>query len=290
MATRFFKYHGLGNDFLVIDARRGGRNVTAAESIALCHRHHGVGGDGVLWLGPPAREGVARLIITNSDGSHAEMCGNGIRCVAKYLADRAGVRGDTLAVETDAGLLACELYRAHDGSVESVRVAMGRPRLERAEIPMKGATARCVDEPLEVGGEPLRITAVSMGNPHAVSFDGLGLNEDAVERAKRVGPLLEHHPLFPARTNVELARVRSRREIDLVVWERGCGITQACGTGACATTVAAILNDRADAGEEVNVHLLGGTLHITVARDLSQVFMRGPATFVFEGESPLSLE
>ena len=284
MPTRFFKYHGLGNDFLLIDGRIGGRNVTAAEAVALCDRNRGGGGDGVLWLGPPRGEGSAELVITNSDGSLAEMCGNGIRCVAKYLAEHDVGSGPIIPVETGAGLLACEVFRGPSGEVDTVRVAMGSPRLERALIPM-GGEGRCLDEPLEVAGETLRFTAVSMGNPHAVHF-----TDDATRaRAERLGPAMEHHALFPARTNVEFAHIRSREEIDLVVWERGCGITQACGTGACATTVAALLGGHVDADREVRVNLLGGPLFITVPASLSQVWMRGPATYVFEGTLPLSL-
>jgi diaminopimelate epimerase len=282
MPTTFHKYHGLGNDFLIFDGTAGGRNTTPEEGIAVCDRHRGVGADGVLWLGP-ADGAAARLIITNADGSRAEMCGNGIRCVAKYLYDRGLARATEIPILTDAGLLSCRVYPGEDGLVETVRVSMGRPRLERAEIPMQG-TGRCVAEPVEVGREVLRITAVSMGNPHAVSF-----GESSREIASRLGPGLEHHPLFPQRTNAEFARVRSREEIDLVVWERGCGITQACGTGASATTVAAVLCGHVDPDGEVRVNLPGGTLHITVPRDLSTVWMRGPATYVFSGELPLTL-
>ena len=283
MPTPFVKLHGLGNDFLVIDARAGGRNVTPDEGRALCDRNRGVGGDGVLWLGPPEGAGVTQLIITNADGSLAEMCGNGIRCVAKYLADEGGAQGDVIDIETGAGLLACEVQRGVHG-VETVRVAMGRPRLQRAEIPMLGGEGRCVEESLGVDGEALRITAVSMGNPHAITFEGADL-----ARARVVGPKIEHHAMFPARTNVEFASVRSRQELDLVVWERGCGITQACGTGACATTVAAVLTERVDAGREVRVNLPGGPLFILVPQDLSQVYMRGPAERVFDGVLPLDL-
>lgn len=283
MTTRFVKLHGLGNDFLLIDARAGGRNVTPDEGRALCDRNRGVGGDGVLWLGPPKGAGVTELIITNADGSLAEMCGNGIRCVAKYLADEGGVRADVIPVETGAGLLECEVQRGARG-VETVRVKMGKPRLQRAEIPMLGGEGRFVEDTLSVDGETLRFTAVSMGNPHAITFEGADL-----QRARSVGPKVEHHALFPARTNVEFASVRSREELDLVVWERGCGVTQACGTGACATTVAAVLTERVDAGREVRVNLPGGPLYILVPADLSQVYMRGPAERVFDGTLALDL-
>jgi diaminopimelate epimerase len=282
MSTRFHKLHGLGNDFILIDATGGGRNVTPEEGIALCDRHRGIGADGVLWLGA-AGGAACRLVITNSDGSRAEMCGNGIRCVAKYLHDAGVARTDEIPILTDAGLLTCKVFPGADGRVETVRVAMGRPRLERSEIPMQGS-GRCIDEPLEVEGRTLRVTAVSMGNPHAVSF-----GDASRELALALGPRVEHHPLFPRRTNVELARVLSRTEIDLTVWERGCGLTQACGTGACATTVAAVLNGLVEADREVRVNLPGGALFITVPRDLSNVWMRGPATYVFSGEAPVTV-
>jgi diaminopimelate epimerase len=282
MATRFFKYHGLGNDFLIIDSTRGGRNVTAGEAVALCDRFRGVGGDGVLWLGPT--EGAAcRLIITNSDGSRAEMCGNGIRCVAKHIYDFGIARSEEIPILTDAGLLSCKVFLGDDGRVDTVRVSMGRPRLTRPEIPMQGS-GRCVDEPIEVAGRTLRVTAVSMGNPHAVIF-----GDSSRELALELGPKLEHHPLFPNRTNVEFARARSRAEIDLSVWERGCGFTQACGTGACATAVAAAIGGLVEHDSEVRVNLPGGSLFITVPRDLSTVWMRGPATYVFSGELPSTI-
>jgi len=222
-------------------------------------------------------------VITNADGSRAEMCGNGIRCVAKYLHDHGVARMQEIPVQTDAGLLACRVFAGAGGAVETVRVSMGRPRLERREIPMQGS-GRCVDEPVEVDGRAVRLTAVSMGNPHAVTF-----GEASREIASRLGPVLERHPLFPQRTNVEFARVTSREEIDLVVWERGCGITQACGTGAGATVVAALLLGHVDPEREVKVNLPGGSLHISVPADLSTVWMRGPATYVFSGELPIDL-
>jgi diaminopimelate epimerase len=281
MMQQFHKYHGLGNDFVLIDGQGGGRNVTPEEASRLCDRHRGIGADGVLWLSP-AQEAAARLTITNADGSHAEMCGNGIRCVAKYLYDHRKARTEVIPVMTDAGILRCRVFPGSDGLVETVRVSMGKPRLERREIPMEG-TGPCQDEAVEVGERTVRLTAVSMGNPHAVLF-----GEASRELAETLGPKLEHHRLFPRRTNVEFARVRSRREIDLVVWERGCGITQACGTGACGTTVAAVLNGHVDPDREVKVNLLGGPLFITVLPDLTDVWMRGPATHVFTGEIELS--
>jgi diaminopimelate epimerase len=283
--VRFAKYHGLGNDFLVVDLRDVPAEVRVSMQEpgavrALCDRQFGVGGDGVLAILPGERAD-ARMRVLNSDGSEAEMCGNGLRCVVKYLHDRGGLAHDRLVIETGAGPLSCAIT-AEGGLATTVTVDMGRPRLRRAEIPMVGpADERCLDQPLDVAGG-LRVTAVSMGNPHAVMF--VGSRDEARRLADTVGPTIEHHAWFPRRTNVEFAHVRSPHEIDLIVWERGCGITLACGTGACATVVAACLNGHCQPGEEVHVHLLGGVLAITVAADYATVFMRGPALHVFDGE------
>ncbi len=287
---RFAKYHGLGNDFLVVDLR----DVSAADAaaaqdpahvIALCDRQFGVGGDGVLAVLPSTTADV-RMRVLNSDGSEAEMCGNGIRCVAKELYDRGGLRQPEIAIETGAGRLTCAID-AIDGVARSVTVAMGLPRLLRGEIPMTGpASERCIEQALEIAGASRAITCVSMGNPHAIAF--VDSREDAMRLATSVGPRVEHHAWFPNRTNAEFAHVRDRREIDLVVWERGCGITLACGTGACATTVAAVVTGRADEATPVRVNLPGGSLEITVAAGLAGVAMKGPALHVFDGELDLA--
>jgi diaminopimelate epimerase len=286
---RFAKYHGLGNDFLVVDLRRASPADAAAVQeprnvIALCDRQFGVGGDGVLAV-LPATGADARMRVLNSDGSEAEMCGNGIRCVAKELYDRGGVRKPEIAIDTGAGRLTCAID-AEGGVVQSVTVAMGMPRLLRGEIPMTGpAGERCVEQPLEIAGVTRAITCVSMGNPHAIAF--VGSRDEAMQLARTVGTQVEHHAWFPNRTNAEFAHVKSRGEIDLVVWERGCGITLACGTGACATTVAAVVTGRADEAKPVRVNLPGGTLEITVQTGLSGVAMKGPALHVFDGELDL---
>ncbi|ACY15768.1 diaminopimelate epimerase [Haliangium ochraceum] len=319
---RFGKYHGLGNDFLVVDLRdpevaagtgHAGEVPSPAVVRALCERRFGIGADGIMAVLPALGDGDARLRVLNSDGSEAEMCGNGLRCVVKYLGERdPALRGrETLNIETGAGLLRCRAHRSDtalgDGgiaAIEQVTVDMGRPRLERAQIPMHGpAEERCISEPLAIAGRPLDITAVSMGNPHAIAFvDVHGAEQRAL--AELIGPSLERHPWFPRHTNVELAHLRrapqsaadddgdsadSPTVIELVVWERGCGITLACGTGACATAVAACLTGRARPGEAITVHLLGGPLAITVGAELDSVRMRGPATHVFDGVVPASL-
>jgi diaminopimelate epimerase len=285
--VRFAKYHGLGNDFLVVDLRAAAPDVARAVQdpatvVALCDRQFGVGGDGVLAV-LPADGADARMRVLNSDGSEAEMCGNGIRCVALELYERGGVRKPEIAIATGAGTLLCAIHE----SARSVTVAMGAPRLARGEIPMAGpASERCIEQPLELPGEPVRtVTAVSMGNPHAITF--VGSRDEAWRLANSVGPVVERHAWFPQRTNVEFAHLRAKGEIDLVVWERGCGITLACGTGACATTVAAVVTGKADEGTPVRVHLPGGTLEITVLPQLANVHMTGPATHVFDGELDL---
>jgi diaminopimelate epimerase len=281
---RFAKYHGLGNDFLVVDLR----DVSVADAaaaqvpehvIALCDRHFGVGGDGVLAVLPSDTADV-RMRVLNSDGSEAEMCGNGLRCVAKELYERGGLRQPEIAIDTGAGRLTCAI-EAEAGVVRSVIVEMGAPHLLRGEIPMAGpAGERCVEQALEIGGASRAITCVSMGNPHAITF--VGSRDQAWQLANTVGPEVERHPWFPRRTNAEFAHMKTRREIDLVVWERGCGITLACGTGACATTVAAIVTGRADEATPVRVNLPGGSLEITVHAGLTGVAMKGPALHVFD--------
>ena len=224
--------------------------------------------------------------VLNSDGSEAEMCGNGIRCVAKALLEADPSRPEKILIDTGAGALDCEALW-EDDQVSAVRVDMGHPRLTRAEIPMTGAPEeRCIETPLPLHEGELIITAVSMGNPHAISF----CEESGPELrvlAERVGPQVENHQSFPNRTNAEFAHLHSPTEIELVVWERGCGITLACGTGACATAVAACLTGLAHTGTEIRVRLPGGDLEIVVAEDYSQVSMRGPAVHVFDASVDL---
>ncbi len=286
----FAKYHGLGNDFLIVDLRSvsaGVRDAAQGEAFvrAACDRQFGVGGDGILALLVPVSAGAdARMRVLNADGSEAEMCGNGLRCVAKFLHDRGGLQKTELLIDTGAGALRCAL-EVVDGLVATVTVDMGRPRLTQREIPMTSSDAscdeRCIEARINLGDEAVDITAVSMGNPHAIAFVDSRARAEALARG--VGAKLEHHAWFPRRTNAEFAHVRASGDIDLIVWERGCGITLACGTGACATVVAACLTARAQVGQEVTVHLLGGALAITVDNDYRTVYMRGPARHVFDG-------
>ncbi|MBL4636800.1 MAG: diaminopimelate epimerase [Kofleriaceae bacterium] len=293
---KFVKYQGLGNDFLVVDLRGLSPSIHPEQedawgfsiARALCDRRLGVGGDGVLTLTKAmTSEAAAMMRVLNSDGSEAEMCGNGLRCVVKFLLESEGKQATEITVDTGAGPLACTGFW-QDGQVADVEVNMGTPRLQRRDIPMSGAPNKeCLEVDYSVGERKLSLTAVSMGNPHAIAFvpeAGAKLRT----LAEAIGPTLETHIDFPQRTNVELAKIHSSSEIELVVWERGVGITQACGTGACATVVAACRAGHCKPGTEVEVRLLGGSLFIVVSPDYQSVLMRGPATHVYAGTIDLS--
>jgi diaminopimelate epimerase len=270
---RFSKYQGLGNDFLVVDRRDSGVDVTAEESRAWCDRRFGVGGDGVLALLPSA-SAFARMVVHNADGSIAEMCGNGLRCAVKHLLDGTPSAADALDVETGAGVLGCTVRR-EAGRVVEVEVAMGPARLVAANLPSHRTGQPLVRGPLP-GYPQLRATGVNLGNPHLVLW-----NVPASE-AGLLGPKLELHPDFPERTNVEFVS-RTGEGLDVTVWERGCGLTLACGTGACASVVDGVLAGELPADAWVPVRLPGGPLAVKVAKDLSQVWMRGPVRHVFDG-------
>ncbi len=262
MTLRFSKWHGLGNDFVLVE----GPPVGPERARRICDRRRGIGADGVVAILPPRTPGAAAAMhITNPDGSVAEMCGNAIRCLAMHLAEARGLEG-AVRIDTDAGTKGCTLHRAASGEVTSVSVEMGPARVEG-------------EQEFRVGAETLRATRVSMGNPHAVLFDA-----PTRERAATIGPSIER--AVAGGVNVGFARAGAAG-IDLVVWERGAGLTDACGTGACAAAVAAVRRGDAKPGAPVTVRLPGGALEITVSPDLSQVVMRGPAERVFEGEAEL---
>jgi len=274
----FLKVHGLGNDFLVVDSTKYRVPETPEFARAVCDRNFGVGADGVLYY-QASEKGDFYMRILNSDGSEAEMCGNGIRCVARWAYETGRVKAPEMRVDTLGGMRTCRVNLNAEGKVEDVTVDMGAPRLSRPDIPMEGA-GTFIGQMFEMEpGHKVPASAVSMGNPHLILF-----TEASKEKALALGPRLERHPSFPNKTNVELAHPTSGREIDLVVWERGAGLTLACGTGACATAVAAALGSYVEFDREVKVNLPGGSLHITVPKDLSRVWMRGPATFVFAGQ------
>ena len=271
---KFTKMEGAGNDYVYVDAFREKVKNPAKLAIAVSDRHFGVGGDGLILI-RPSRKADARMEMYNADGSRGAMCGNGIRCVAKYVYDHGIARKRELAIETDAGVKQLRCFVAQ-GKVERVKVDMGLPGFERGEVPMKGRAGRVVNEPLKILGRTFRITAVSMGNPHCVAFvdDVMGFD------LAKFGPAIERHPAFPSRVNAEFVEVVSRRVVRMRVWERGSGETLACGTGACATAVAAALNGLT--GRQLTVKLLGGELEIDWTPS-GTVMMTGPAREVFTG-------
>ena len=276
---RFTKMHGLGNDYVYVDAFAEEVRDPAAVARFVSDRRRGIGSDGLIVIHPSTRADF-RMEMYNADGSRAEMCGNGIRCCAKYVYDRGHVQKKSLVAETDAGMKEMDLVLTKN-KVSAVRVNMGAPILERSQIPMLGPAGRVVAEPLSVQDHAFPVTAVSMGNPHCVLF------VEDVDRfpVERVGRVIETLPAFPNRTNVEFARVVSRGEIVQRTWERGSGETAACGTGACAVAVAARLNGLTDA--KVTIHLTGGDLQIEWEGENAPVFMTGPAVEVFRGEVEL---
>lgn len=283
----FVKMNGLGNDFIVVDVRsEPSWEMLLADPAAvrrLCERHRGIGADGILAiLEPETVLAVATMRVHNADGSRAEMCGNGLRCVARFLFERDAPRPSSrlpeLVIDTGAGPLCCVLALSEPDVVGSIEVDLGGPNVSAL-----GQVA------LVVGPEmaAIELALVSMGNPHAVRFcDEADSYESLVELARRLGPQIERHPFFAHRTNVEFVRVRdqSGSGLEVVVWERGCGITQACGTGACAAMVAACRRGMMPFDRRCEVRLPGGVLEVTVAPDLSAVRMRGPAETVFFGE------
>jgi len=275
---KFTKMHGAGNDYVYINAFEEQVDDPAVLARAVSDRHFGVGSDGLILI-LPSKLADVRMRMFNADGSEAEMCGNGVRCVAKYAYDYGLVKGTAITVETGAGVLPLQLNLDPAGRVATVRVNMGSPRLAPAEIPVVGLGdgARVVEEPLQVLDRTFLVTCVSMGNPHCVIF------VDAVETfpVASYGPAIENHPVFPQRINVEFVQVLSRGEVRQRTWERGAGETLACGTGASAVTVAGVLTGRTD-GTVVN-HLLGGDLAMEW-RGEGEVFMTGPAAEVFTGE------
>jgi diaminopimelate epimerase len=270
---KFWKMHGLGNDYIVIDNRDAkiGDSEAAELALKLCRRRFSVGADGVLFVSNSAVADV-KMRIFNADGSEAEMCGNGIRCFAKYCYENGIVRKSEALVETLAGTKRVWLT-VENGLVISVMVDMGVPVLERSKIPMLGE-GTCINQNLQVNGETYKVTCLSVGNPHCVVFVE---NVDDFP-VQHVGSKIETHRLFPKRTNVEFAQVLGEKEVKLRVWERGCGETLACGTGACATVVAGNLLKKFDG--KVCVHLLGGDLEVEYT---DRLFMNGPAEEVFEG-------
>lgn len=273
---KFTKMQGLGNDYVYVDCTKAMIPEPEKTARLISDRHFGIGSDGLILI-CPSEQADFEMRMYNADGSRGEMCGNGIRCVAKYVYDYGLTDKTSIAVETLGGIKYLDLTVA-DGKVELVKVDMGTPVLEPEKIPVKAPGSRAVDVPLEVNGKEYRMTCVSMGNPHAVIF----VDDVAGLALEKIGPAFENHERFPNRINTEFARVLDPQTVEMRVWERGSGETLACGTGACAVAVACMLNGRTE--EEVTVRLLGGDLKIRWDRDANKVYMTGPAKVVFDGE------
>lgn len=274
----FTKYTGLGNDFIFLDGRTA-QNVQDASALAkyVCDRRKGIGADGLILL-LPSKSADIRMRIINSDGSEAEMCGNASRCVPLHLLTKGETDKEQITLETLAGYIQTEVV---DRAKGLVRVNMGMPRLTRAEIPMEGpAQQRAIGVLLEINGQKWEGTAVSMGNPHFVIF----VDDICSIELEKWGPKIETHPLFPRKTNVEFVQILDDKNVRMRVWERGAGVTQACGTGACATAVACVLNHKTD--NEMVVHLDGGDLKIEWPEQKA-IWMTGPAKKVFTGNIDL---
>ena len=276
MKLRFTKMHGCGNDYVYVNCFEEEVKDPVSLSIAISDRHFGVGGDGLVLICPSERAD-AKMRMFNADGSEGKMCGNAIRCVGKYLYDHGIVRKTTVTIETLSGIKTLELF-LKDGKVDSAQVNMGPAILIPSEIPVNLPGERAVAVPVKIAGEEHTITCVSMGNPHCIVFGGDPYELDL----PKIGPLFENDPLFPERVNTEFIEVLDDHTLNMRVWERGSGETWACGTGACAAAVAAVLNGFCKKGKDISVRLRGGELTIRYTDEA--VFMTGKATEVFHGE------
>lgn len=273
---KFTKMHGIGNDYVYINCFEEKVENPSELAKFISDRHFGVGSDGLVLI-LPSEKADFRMRMFNSDGSEAEMCGNAIRCVGKYVYDNGLTRRKTVTVETLAGIKVLELFPGKDQKIELVKVDMGEPVLNPRDIPVYSSLERFIGEPVTIGGEEYRVTCVSMGNPHAVTFVQ-NVRDFPVEK---IGPLMENHSIFPKRTNAEFVEIADRNHLKMRVWERGAGETMACGTGACAVLVASFLNGFTE--RKANVELPGGTLFIEWNEENNHVYKTGPAAYVFTG-------
>lgn len=272
----FTKMQGAGNDYIYVNCFKEKLENINETAKAVSDRHFGIGSDGLVLICPSDKADF-RMDMYNSDGTQAEMCGNATRCVGKYVHDKGLTDKTEITLETLAGIKILKLNLNDKGEVETVEVNMGSPELIPKNIPIDSDLDRFIMESVTVDGREYLVTSVSMGNPHAVTFID---DTDSLE-IEKLGPKFENHPLFPKRTNTEFAKIIDRKTIKMRVWERGAGETLACGTGACATLVAASLSDLTD--DEVDLVLLGGTLHIRWDKENNNIYMTGPAQFVFDG-------
>lgn len=275
----FVKMHGLGNDFVFIEDKTGQEKDYTALARAMCNRHTGIGADGLIVI-VDSRVADVRMRIINSDGSEAEMCGNGIRCFAKYVYDNGIIEKKRFTVETPAGIMEPEITVGADNKAELITINMGRPSFNRSEIPMEGAEGRVLNEDLCVNGANWKITSLLMGVPHTVTYVD---DVDTVD-IEKIGPLFEKHEAFPKHTNINFAQQMDDRTVKVRTWERGAGATLACGTGSCSVAVASFLNGRT--GREVDIQLPLGTLHIEYREEDGNVYMTGPAAVSFTGTWP----
>jgi diaminopimelate epimerase len=279
---RFTKMHGIGNDYVYVNCFQ--ERLPAEPAIvaqAVSDRHFGIGSDGLILIGP-SEIADARMRMFNADGSESEMCGNGLRCVAKYVHDHAIARKTTLKIETGRGVLTVDL-EIENGKARRIRVNMGEPILDPALIPTTLPGNPPIDAPITVGGRTFQATCVSMGNPHATVYVGPEFfTTTGKDLVAEFGPLLEHAPEFPRRVNAHFVKVKSKSEVTMRTWERGSGITLACGTGACAVCVAGVLSGRSD--RKLLAHLPGGDLELEWSEADNCVYKTGPATEVFSGD------
>jgi diaminopimelate epimerase len=278
LSIEFAKYHGLGNDFILIDNRSSSEPVvTPEQAVNLCDRNFGIGADGIIFALPGQNGTDYTMRIFNSDGSEPEMCGNGIRCLAGFIADLENntSKNGKYRIHTLAGVITPQIT-----SDDQVRVDMGVPKLLAAELPttLCPSDEKVIDQPLEVAGQSWSVTCVSMGNPHCITF----VEDVAAVALEIIGPQFEHHPVFPQRTNTEFIQVVQRDYLKMRVWERGAGATLACGTGACATLVAGVLTGKCD--RTATVELPGGCLEIEWSELDQRLYMTGPAERVFTGK------
>lgn len=273
---KFTKMEGLGNDYVYVNCFRETVDNPSEVAKKVSDRHFGIGSDGLILI-KPSEVADFRMDMYNADGSQAEMCGNGIRCVAKYVYDYGLTDKTSISIETLAGIKYLDL-QVTDGKVSLITVNMGSPELIPDKIPVISDSKRVVDEPIEVDGTTYKMTCVSMGNPHCIVF----VEDTASFPLETVGPLFENHERFPKRVNTEFIQLLDRKTVNMRVWERGSGETLACGTGACASAVACILNGLTE--DEITLHLLGGDLIVRWDQEDNLVYMTGPARVVFDGE------
>lgn len=273
---KFTKMHGIGNDYVYVNCFKETVEHPSEMAIKVSDRHFGIGSDGLILI-KPSEVADGKMEMYNADGSQGAMCGNGIRCVAKYMYDYGITDKTSISVETKSGIKYLDLT-IKDGKVDTVKVNMGTPILKAVDIPVRSEKEKVIDESVMVDGKEWKITCVSMGNPHAITY----IDDVKNLEIEKIGPKFENHEIFPDRVNTEFVRVIDRNTVEMRVWERGSGETLACGTGACAVAVSSILNGLTE--EEVTVKLLGGDLKIFWDRTENKVYMTGSATTVFDGE------